>query len=87
MATIFANVTCLFSGLSPLHLTQEHFALRHSLSLTPVCLLLTTTSSLGSTMCGSNFWLEGKTVAPGIEVLSGPIIFHELPYNLVLAIY
>ena len=36
-------------------------------------------------MCGSNFWLEGKHVAPGVEVLSGPINFHDLPYNLVPA--
>ena len=66
-----ANVTCLFSGLSPSH--QAHRNVRLCivvLILFLFCLLLTTTSTLGSTMCGSNFWLEGKQVASGIEVLT-----------------
>ena len=59
--------------------------MHRGLNLVSVCLLLTTTSILGSTMCGSNFWLECKHVAPGIDVLSGPINFHDLPYNLTPA--
>ena len=55
------------------------------LNLVSVCLLLTTTSILGSAVCGSCFWLESKQAAPGTEVLSGPIDFHDLPYNLAPA--
>ena len=78
-----ANVTCLVVYLhritrSPLH---------RGLNLVSVCLLLTTTSILASTMRDSNFWLEGKQVASGTEVLSGSINFHDLPYNLALCVF
>ena len=75
----FANVTGLFSDLPPSHHTQERSPLHRGLNFVSVRLLLSTTSILGSTMCGSHFWLEGKQVASGIEVLSGPFNFHELP--------
>ena len=72
-----SNITCLLTGLpSPSHMRKRPTLQRGFNSIT-VCLLLTS-SMIGYSFTGNDLWLQGETLSPGIEVLSGPVSLNKL---------
>ena len=66
-----AHVTCLVTA-QPSPTAGEQLTLGKGFTLIPVCLLLTA-SLVGSSFFSEPLWLEGASLTPGINVLSGPI--------------
>ena len=66
-----ANITCLLTAMpSPAH-PSSHIRLHCGFNLFTLCLVMTA-SLVGSTLFSSPQWLEGKEIAPGLQVISGP---------------
>ena len=75
------NVTCILTGMpTPL---QDHrrISIHKGLNFITVCLILTT-SLIGTSLLNQQFWIEGNTLAPGVNVLNGPTYLHNAPFTV-----
>ena len=75
------NVTCILTGMpTPL---QDHrrIAIHNGLNFITVCLILTT-SLIGTSLLNQQFWIEGNTLAPRVNVLNGVTYLHNIPFTI-----
>ena len=74
------NVTCILTGM-PTPLQDHPEFLSQRLNFITVCLILTT-SLIGTSLLNQQFWIEGNTLAPGVNVLNGPTYLHNAPFTV-----
>ena len=75
------NVTCILTGM-PTPLQDHHrISVHKGLNFITVCLILTT-SLIGTSLVNQKFWIEGNTLAPGVNVLNGPTYLHNAPFTV-----
>ena len=66
------SATCLFTVVPPTNIHTKHHTLHHGINFVTVCLTVCA-SLIGFMGGGSNLWLEGNQIQPGVTSLDGPI--------------
>ena len=75
------NVTCILTGMPTPLQDYRRISIHKGLNFITVCLILTT-SLIGTSLLNQQFWIEGNTLAPGVNVLNGPAYLSNAPLHL-----
>ena len=72
-----AHVSCLLTAVPPPTQPKEHVTLHRGFNLVTLCLVMASTL-IGNPLFSTPLWLEGGSLFPGVQVVSGPIDLHSL---------
>ena len=72
-----AHVACLLTAVPPPTQPKEHITLQRGFTLVTLCLVMASTL-IGNPLFSTPLWLEGGSLSPGVQVVSGPIDLNSL---------
>ena len=75
-----AHLACLLTAVPPPTQTREHVTLHRGFNLVTLCLVMASTL-IGNPLFSTPLWLEGGSLSPGVQVVSGPIDLHSLAFS------
>ena len=70
-----------FNGYAHTITRSPRISIHKGLNFITVCLILTT-SLIGTSLLNQQFWIEGNTLAPGVNVLNGPTYLHNASFTV-----
>ena len=77
-----AHVACLLTAVPPITQPKEHVTLHRGFNLVTLCLVMASTL-IGNPLFSTPLWLEGGSLFPGVQGVSGPIGLHSLASTLL----
>ena len=67
-----ATIACMLTSVPPPTQPREHIVLHRGFNLVTFCLVMASTL-VGNPLFSTPLWLEGSSIFPGVNVVSGPI--------------